>query len=158
MAVCHLCHALVYDTLETSVREKFHKKETRFQPVLNTIAKNLTKALCECMTDEEAYKLMVRDIHGYLPFVGKEMLQETFIKSVTPIRRAVGILESDLFDAGCMKLGAIRAWLQSMSFDLFVVALDIHLEHTGKKEACVPKGSPMAALQEKNKEETKDAL
>lgn len=153
MTTCKLCHAFVYDTLETSIREKFPKKYIRIQPILHRVAGDFAKALADCMTDEPTYKIMVSDIHGYLPIIGREMLEETFISSVTPIRRAIGILEGDLFDAGFTSLAAIRLWLRNTSFDLFVVALDIHLEHTGKKDALVPKGGPLAALQEKKEED-----
>lgn len=153
MTSCKLCHTFVHDTLETSVREKFPKRYNHIQPILHRVAGDFTKALTDCMTDETNYKIMVRDIHGYLPILGRETLQESFIKSVTPIRRVIGILEGDLFDAGFTSLVAIRLWLKNISFDMFMVALDIHLEHSGAKPAVVPIGQPLVALQKKKGED-----
>jgi hypothetical protein len=143
---CGLCLAFVHDTLETKVKETFPKQRLRIQPILRQLAQSFTRALLECMTDEKTYKNIVADIQSYVPLMGREKVQDTFLDSVGPLRRLVAILECDLFDCGVSKLVTIRSWLREISFDLFVLAQDIHLEHTQQKPYICPKGAPTALL------------
>ncbi len=143
---CTHCLAFVHDTLETKVKEAFPKRRERIQPILHQLAQHFTHALLECMTDEKGYKNMVLDIQSYVPLVGVEKIQETLLESVGPLRRLVPILEGDLFDCGASKLLTIRSWLRKMSYDLFLLAQDIHLEHTQKKPYICPKGAPTSLL------------
>lgn len=89
---------------------------------------------------------MIESIQSYMPLVGRDALETAFMKSVEPLQVLVGILEGDLFDAGISKLATIRSWLQAVSFDLFLLIWDIHLEHSFQKPHTIPKGQPMAAL------------
>jgi hypothetical protein len=146
VASCTHCLAFVHDTLETNVKQTFPKRRLRVQPILRQLAESFTRALLECMADEKAYKNIVADIQSYVPLMGREKVQDTFLESVGPLRKLVAILECDLFDCGVSKLVTIRAWLREISLDLFVLAQDIHLEHTQKKPYICPKGAPTSLL------------
>ena len=110
------------------------------------MAEEFTCALLECMKEDNAYKGIINDINTYLPFIGREEVEKTFIKSVVPLQSLIRILEGDLFDAGVSKLGTLRSWLQAVSFDLFLLIRDVHLEHSHQKPHTIPTGQPTAIL------------
>lgn len=146
MTPCNLCHTFIHDTIETSLQEKFPAKFPRVKHLLGRIANDFRIALHECMGDRSLYKTMIQNVHNYIEFIGREKVLEAFIESVVPIRLTIRILEGELLDAGFGKLTTIQNWLRNMGLDLFMMTMDIHIEHSGERPPNVPNGQPTSVL------------
>ncbi len=158
MTRCILCHTFIHDTLETSIREKFPSRFPRVKHLLGRMTDDFRIALHEYMRNTPMCTTMIQDIRNYMDFIGREKVLESFIESAKPIRQILAILEGELLDVGFEKLVKIQSWLRDISLDLFMLTIDIHLEHTKQKPIAIPKGQPTATLIPKEQVAVDDPL